>query len=94
MDLRIDTGRLERERRPSDSSSPPGIYTACGFRDSVNVQTSTISDHYLALDQGMIMAAIANATLGETFRDSCRVPSSKRSDSLLEPEEFNAAPAR
>jgi hypothetical protein len=73
----------------------PGIYTAWGFRDSVNVQTGTISDHYLALDQGMIMAAIANATLGETFRDYFVQGAIEQAlRPLLELEEFNAAPAR
>jgi hypothetical protein len=39
----------------------PAIYTSYGFRDSVNLSTSRISDRILALDQGMILAAIANA---------------------------------
>ena len=37
------------------------IYGPYGFRDSVNVSTGVVSDCVLALDQGMIMAAIANA---------------------------------
>ncbi len=32
-----------------------------GFYDAINVDTGTVSHAYLALDQGMIMAAIANA---------------------------------
>jgi hypothetical protein len=35
----------------------PGLYGKWGFRDSVNVQTKRVSDAYLSLDQGMIMAA-------------------------------------
>ena len=71
-----------------------GIYTAWGFRDSVNVQTGTISDHYLALDQGMIMAAIANASFGEMFRDYFAQGAVEQAlRPLLELEEFNAAPA-
>jgi hypothetical protein len=42
----------------------PGLYGRWGFRDSVNVQTGLVSDSYLSLDQGMIMAALGNA-LGE-----------------------------
>ena len=42
----------------------PGMYGKWGFRDSVNVQTGTVSGSYLSLDQGMIMAALGNA-LGE-----------------------------
>jgi hypothetical protein len=42
----------------------PGLYGRWGFRDSVNVQTARVSDSYLSLDQGMIMASLGNA-LGE-----------------------------
>ncbi len=42
----------------------PGLYGRWGFRDSVNVQTKRVSDSYLSLDQGMIMASLGNA-LGE-----------------------------
>jgi hypothetical protein len=37
------------------------IYGTYGFRDSVNLSTGVVSNCVLALDQGMIMAAIANA---------------------------------
>ena len=37
------------------------IYGPHGFHDSVNVSSGKVSDCVLALDQGMIMAAIANA---------------------------------
>ena len=46
----------------------PGLYTDWGFRDSVNVQTGAVSDSYLALDQGMIMAAIANELGDDVLR--------------------------
>jgi hypothetical protein len=42
----------------------PGLYGKWGFRDSVNVGTGRVSNAYLSLDQGMIMAALGNA-LGE-----------------------------
>jgi len=41
-----------------------------GFRDSVNVDTGAISDGYLSLDQGIIMAAIGNALGDDMLRDA------------------------
>lgn len=38
----------------------PGLYGAGGFKDAVNVATGDVADRYLSLDQGMLMAAIAN----------------------------------
>jgi putative glucoamylase/uncharacterized protein DUF3131 len=46
----------------------PGMYGRWGFRDSVNVQTGTVSGSYLSLDQGMIMAALGNALGGDVLR--------------------------
>ena len=46
----------------------PGLYGNWGFRDSVNVQTGRVSDSYLSLDQGMIMAALGNALGGDVLR--------------------------
>ena len=46
----------------------PGLYTQWGFRDSVNVQTKRVSDSYLSLDQGMIMAALGNALGSDVMR--------------------------
>ena len=37
------------------------IYSDHGFMDSVNVSSGVVADRVLILDQGMIMAAIANA---------------------------------
>jgi hypothetical protein len=52
----------------------PGLYGKWGFRDSVNVQTGRVSDAYLSLDQGMIMASLGNAlgddVLRKAFADS------------------------
>ena len=48
----------------------PGLYGKWGFRDSVNVQTGRVSDAYLSLDQGMILAALGNALGGEVLRDA------------------------
>jgi len=46
------------------------IYGKWGFRDSVNVGTGTVSDAYLSLDQGIIMAAIGNALEHDMLRDA------------------------
>jgi hypothetical protein len=70
-----------------------GLYTDWGFRDSVNVETGVISDHYLALDQGMVMAAIANATHGERFRGYvARGELEEAIRPLLRMESFTAGP--
>ncbi|HEX5038930.1 MAG TPA: glucoamylase family protein [Candidatus Limnocylindria bacterium] len=45
-----------------------GMYDAWGFHDSVNVGTGFVSPFYLALDQGMIMAAIGNALADDMMR--------------------------
>jgi Putative glucoamylase/Protein of unknown function (DUF3131) len=44
------------------------IYTGWGFLDSVNVDSGVVSGSFLALDQGMIMAAIGNALGGDFLR--------------------------
>jgi hypothetical protein len=46
----------------------PGLYGKWGFRDSVNVQSGHVSDAYLSLDQGMIMAALGNALGDDVLR--------------------------
>jgi hypothetical protein len=46
----------------------PDMYGKWGFRDSVNVTTGAVSDAYLSLDQGMIMAAIGNALDHDVLR--------------------------
>jgi hypothetical protein len=48
----------------------PGLYGKWGFRDSVNVQTKRVSDAYLSLDQGMIMAAVGNALGDDVLRQA------------------------
>jgi hypothetical protein len=69
------------------------VYTPWGFRDSVNVDTGVVSDSYLSLDQGIIMAAIGNALGGDFLR---RLFVSDSFERALRPpigvEEFNAFP--
>jgi hypothetical protein len=71
----------------------PTIYTIYGFRDSVNISDGRTSDAILALDQGMIMAAIANAlaerVMQHAFSDGA-VEEALRP--LMAPEEFTARP--
>ena len=69
----------------------PRIYGPHGFRDSVNISSGVVSEHVLALDQGMIMAAIANAladdVMQHAFSDG---PIETAIRPLIAPEEFTA----
>ncbi len=71
-----------------------GLVTEWGFRDSVNVDTGTISDAYLSLDQGIIMAAIGNALGDDLLRDAFVGDDQLAStlQPLLAIEEFGAEP--
>jgi hypothetical protein len=70
------------------------IYDRWGFRDSVNVDTGTVSGAYLSLDQGIVMAAIGNALADDLLRDAF---ATKAVRNVLKPvigmERFNAGPA-
>lgn len=46
----------------------PELYGKWGFRDSVNVDSGVVSDAYLSLDQGMIMASLGNALGNDVLR--------------------------
>ena len=69
------------------------IYDQWGFRDSVNVDTGTVSGAYLSLDQGIIMAAIGNALADDLLRDAF---ATNQVRDILQPvigmERFNAGP--
>jgi hypothetical protein len=79
---------LSALRRDFDS------YGRGGFYDSVDVTTGVVSQRYLALDQGMIMAAVGNALLNDSVRRYF-VPGDVNQviRPLLAIEEFNARPA-
>jgi len=68
------------------------IYDKWGFRDSVNVGTGRVSDSYLSLDQGIIMAAIGNALGNDMLR---RAFATTQFQQVLQPvisiEQFNAS---
>jgi len=66
------------------------IYGEHGFYDSVNVDTGEVAERYLALDQGMIMAAIANDQMGERFRNYFAKEVRAEVQPLLAVEEFSA----
>jgi hypothetical protein len=46
----------------------PALYGPGGFKDSVNVATGQVASLYLALDQGMVLAAIANELLQDQLQ--------------------------
>lgn len=70
------------------------IHCDYGFRDSVNCTSGQVSDCILALDQGMILAAIAN-TLADNLlqRHFTAGPVETILRPLIAPEEFTAGPA-
>ncbi len=47
-----------------------GAYGPGGFYDAINVRTGQMSERYLSLDQGMVMAALGNALAGDVMRQA------------------------
>jgi hypothetical protein len=77
------------------ASSFPTIYGRWGFRDSVNVQTGRVSDSYLSLDQGMIMASLGNALGDDVLRRAFASPDYERTlRPVIGVEQFNDSPRR
>ncbi len=69
------------------------IYDKWGFHDSVNVQTGVVSDAYLSLDQGIVMAAIGNALAGDVLRDAFATKAFRKAlQPVIGMETFNAGP--
>jgi hypothetical protein len=69
------------------------IYGEWGFRDSVNVQTGTVSGAYLSLDQGITMAAIGNALAGDMLREAFATKEFRKElRPIVDMERFNAGP--
>ncbi len=67
------------------------VYGEYGFMDSVDVSKGIVSDTVLALDQGMIMAAIANALVDDVMRHAfCDGDVERVIRPLIGPEEFTA----
>ena len=73
----------------SDFSS----YDRWGFRDSINVDSGVVSNFYLSLDQGIVMAAIGNALADDMLRDAFATKDVRK---VLQPiiglETFGAGP--
>jgi hypothetical protein len=69
----------------------PKIYGPLGFRDSVDVASGAVADEVLALDQGMIMAAIANALCDDIMQHLFSDGDVERTiRPLIAPERFTA----
>jgi Putative glucoamylase/RTX calcium-binding nonapeptide repeat (4 copies)/Protein of unknown function (DUF3131) len=71
----------------------PGMYGKWGFRDTVNVDSGFVSEYYLSLDQGIVMAAIGNALGGDLLRHAFVTQATERTvRPLIGLEEFNSSP--
>jgi len=71
----------------------PAISGKWGFRDSVNVDSGRVSDFYLSLDQGMVMAALGNALGDDVLRRAFVTKATERAvRPLIGVEEFNSSP--
>lgn len=68
----------------------PGLYGRGGFKDAVNVATGQLADRYLALDQGMVIAAIANELTGNRLQGYLAVTLAPSIAPLMAVEEFGA----
>jgi hypothetical protein len=67
------------------------VYGEGGFFDAVNVDTGQVSRYWLALDQGMVMAALANELTGDLLqRYFTRGEVERAVRPLLAIEEFTA----
>ena len=68
----------------------PGLYGRGGFKDAVNVATGKIADRYLSLDQGMVLAAIANELTGNQLQGYLAVTLLPALQPLMAMEQFGA----
>ena len=76
---------LQRIRRDFDAYGPGGFY------DAIAVRSGQVSKRYLALDQGMIMAALGNALADDNMRDYVSEGAmEKKVRPLMKMEEFTA----
>jgi hypothetical protein len=67
-----------------------GAYGHGGFKDAVNVATGQVANRYLALDQGMVMAAIANELTDDQLQGYLAVTLEPSLRPLMAIEEFGA----
>jgi hypothetical protein len=68
----------------------PSLYGRGGFKDAVNVANGQIADRYLALDQGMVMAAVTNELTGNRLQEYVAVTLQPSLAPLMAMEEFGA----
>ena len=68
----------------------PGLYAEGGFKDSVNVATGRVAERYLALDQGMVMAALVNRLLANRLQGYLACTLQATLEPVMAMEEFNA----
>jgi hypothetical protein len=67
------------------------VYGTGGFYDAVEVRSGTVSRYYLALDQGMIMAALANDLDNDRLQSYfAKGEVAKAVKPVIAPEEFTA----
>ena len=79
---------LANLRSDFDSYGPGGFY------DAIDVTSGQVSKRYLALDQGMVMAALGNALGGDVLRKPFEQgPMAKRVAPLMRMEEFALTPS-
>jgi hypothetical protein len=67
-----------------------GLYGRGGFKDAVNVSTGQVADRYLALDQGMVLAALANELTDDRLQSYLATTLGPSIAPLMAVEEFNA----
>jgi hypothetical protein len=66
------------------------VYGEGGFFDAVNVDSGQVSRYWLALDQGMVMAALANELTGDRLQGYLARSVERAVRPLLAMEEFSA----
>jgi hypothetical protein len=71
----------------------PQLYGPGGFKDSVNVVTGRVAERYLALDQGMVMAALAQQLLPDGLQRYLAPTLQPSLEPLMSMEEFGTRPA-
>ena len=81
-------GNARQPRQPA--ADFPGLYGRGGFKDAVNVATGQIADRYLALDQGMVIAALANELTNDRLQGYLAVTLQPSLQPLMAIEEFGA----
>jgi hypothetical protein len=66
------------------------LYGSGGFKDSVNVATGVVANRYLSLDQGMVIAALANELRHDRLQNYLAKTLRQSLKPLMAMEEFGA----